>query len=71
MAVPSVGRIVHHIDADPAVNLAAVITQVNGDGTVHLYVWAPNGIGYGAWNVPESPTAPYATFSWHWPEVVA
>ena len=71
MAVPSVGRIVHFIDADPDVCVAGVITRVNGDSTLNVHIWGPDGGAATIQNVPESPTKPYALTSWHWPEVSA
>lgn len=71
MPTPSVGRIVHFVDADTTVCVAAVITQVNPDATVNVHIWAPSGGTAGIPDVPEAPSQPYAATSWHWPEVVS
>jgi len=67
MAVPTVGRIVHYIDAEEVCK-AALITAVT-DGTVHLTIFGAEG-GMAAYSdVPSSDTAPHPHGTWHFPEV--
>jgi CRISPR/Cas system endoribonuclease Cas6 (RAMP superfamily) len=59
---PTVGRIVHYVDANTSVHLAAIITSVNQDGTLELTVFTVGGNPYPVRNV--------IIAKWHFPERV-
>ncbi|MFF5977180.1 hypothetical protein ACFY7C_37410 [Streptomyces sp. NPDC012769] len=68
MAVATVGRIVHYIDAEEVCK-AGIVTAAAGDGTVNLTIFGAEG-GMAAYSsVPSSDTAPHPHGSWHFPEV--
>lgn len=71
---PSIGRIVHYIgispmDLDRKMHCAAIVTEIEDDGTLALEVFYP-GLG----SVPYGSIAEDATATkpgtWHWPERV-
>lgn len=61
---PSVGRIVHYVDADGQ-HLAAVITFVH-DGDIELTVFPP-GVAP-SWTTAVYDESGKTLDSWHWPE---
>lgn len=71
---PSVGRIVHFytmrswpMGAAGRAN-AAIVTNVNDDGTLNLGVWVRDGGHFAVENVPlRAGTEPLQTFWWEWP----
>jgi hypothetical protein len=72
---PSVGRIVHYVSyGTPGgeytrQNRAAVITEVNDDGTVGLAVLNPEGFFFN--RGVEHDASGELGGTWHWPERVA
>lgn len=75
---PTVGRIVHIIESVELLDqphLAAIITDVNSDGTIEATVFRPGQTSLGAFNAvkelqPGAIAADNMTSVWHWPEVV-
>jgi hypothetical protein len=70
---PTVGRIVHYVaygtpggEYAAGAHRAAIITQVNTDGTVGLCVLNPTGQFFNT-SVAEDQTA-RTPGTWHWPE---
>lgn len=63
---PTVGRIVHYVDPESYDHDAAIVTKVNGDGTVNLKVFGPTDTEWRATEIPESND--HIAFTWHWPE---
>jgi hypothetical protein len=71
MIKPSIGQIVHFAEpakgSEPAVHRAAIVTEINVDGSVELTVFAPNNM----YDVSEVECSDYfALNTWHAPERV-
>ncbi|GGN39543.1 hypothetical protein FHR83_006696 [Actinoplanes campanulatus] len=62
---PSIGRIVHYVQYEGNKCRAAIITDVEDDGTVGLYVMTPDRGAHSQNECPYDDGHTYGT--WHWP----
>lgn len=69
--VPSVGRIVHFVEAGAC--RAAIVTDTRDDESIDAVVFSPAGLGYER-NAPHADSsddpAEREGGTWHWPERV-
>lgn len=67
MADPRVGDVVHYIDLQEVCK-AAIVTQINGDGTINVTAFGPTG-GVASLSTVVHEETLRPDNSWHWPEV--
>ena len=66
----TVGRSVHFTSHRGARCLHAVVTQVEGDGTISLCVFSVAGLGFVSNVVHDENPDSERSVRWHWPERV-